>query len=113
MLGVVFFFFFVQAEGGIRFLVRSRGLVDVYKRQGLLCGFLNPLICSKIFSYVYLALLPDLIHQEIRDTLIKIVAAEMIIPIRSKYLYHAFTNLYNGNVKCSAAQVIPLSLIHI
>mgnify|MGYP003377963001 CR=1 FL=1 len=26
--------FFVQAEGGIRDLVRSRGLGDVYKRQG-------------------------------------------------------------------------------
>ena len=29
---VVFFFF--QAEDGIRYLVRSRGLGDVYKRQG-------------------------------------------------------------------------------
>ena len=27
------FFFFLQAEGGIRNLVRSRGLGDVYKRQ--------------------------------------------------------------------------------
>ena len=30
--GLVFFF---QAEDGIRYLVRSRGLGDVYKRQGL------------------------------------------------------------------------------
>ena len=29
----MFFFFFVQAEDGIRDLVRSRGLGDVYKRQ--------------------------------------------------------------------------------
>ena len=29
----VFFFFFCQAEDGIRDLVRSRGLGDVYKRQ--------------------------------------------------------------------------------
>ena len=28
------YFFFVQAEDGIRDLVRSRGLGDVYKRQG-------------------------------------------------------------------------------
>ena len=28
-----FFFFFFQAEDGIRDLVRSRGLGDVYKRQ--------------------------------------------------------------------------------
>ena len=33
-VGVVFFFFvFFQAEDGIRDLVRSRGLGDVYKRQ--------------------------------------------------------------------------------
>ena len=30
----VFSFFFFQAEDGIRDLVRSRGLGDVYKRQG-------------------------------------------------------------------------------
>ena len=30
-----FFFFFLQAEDGIRDLVRSRGLGDVYKRQGM------------------------------------------------------------------------------
>ena len=29
----VFLFFFFQAEDGIRYLVRSRGLGDVYKRQ--------------------------------------------------------------------------------
>ena len=28
-------FFFFQAEDGIRDLVRSRGLGDVYKRQGI------------------------------------------------------------------------------
>ena len=33
-LGVVCVFFFFQAEDGIRDLVRSRGLGDVYKRQG-------------------------------------------------------------------------------
>ena len=32
---VVFCFFFFQAEDGIRDLVRSRGLGDVYKRQVL------------------------------------------------------------------------------
>ena len=32
MLSICFFFFF-QAEDGIRDLVRSRGLGDVYKRQ--------------------------------------------------------------------------------
>ena len=31
--------FFFQAEDGIRYLVRSRGLGDVYKRQGI-CGLI-------------------------------------------------------------------------
>ena len=31
--------FFFQAEDGIRDLVRSRGLGDVYKRQGQVFGF--------------------------------------------------------------------------
>ena len=35
---VVTLFFFFQAEDGIRDLVRSRGLGDVYKRQPLGCG---------------------------------------------------------------------------
>jgi len=34
----VFYFFFFQAEDGIRDLVRSRGLGDVYKRQLLVRG---------------------------------------------------------------------------
>ena len=35
LLGNILFvlFFFFQAEDGIRYLVRSRGLGDVYKRQ--------------------------------------------------------------------------------
>ena len=34
---VVMSFFFFQAEDGIRDLVRSRGLGDVYKRQDIDC----------------------------------------------------------------------------
>ena len=41
-LSFVFFFFvlffFFQAEDGIRDLVRSRGLGDVYKRQIITCA---------------------------------------------------------------------------
>ena len=36
---VIVLFFFFQAEDGIRYLVRSRGLGDVYKRQRL--GFVG------------------------------------------------------------------------
>ena len=35
---ISFFFFFFQAEDGIRDLVRSRGLGDVYKRQVSVAG---------------------------------------------------------------------------
>ena len=37
------FFLFFQAEDGIRDLVRSRGLGDVYKRQGMDCGPPTPM----------------------------------------------------------------------
>ena len=33
MIFLLYCFFFFQAEDGIRYLVRSRGLGDVYKRQ--------------------------------------------------------------------------------
>ena len=36
------FIFFFQAEGDIRDLVRSRGLGDVYKRQGVYRGLKRP-----------------------------------------------------------------------
>ena len=37
----MFDFFFFQAEDGIRYLVRSRGLGDVYKRQSTLLYILS------------------------------------------------------------------------
>ena len=41
-IGVFEIFFFFQAEDGIRDLVRSRGLGDVYKRQFLMSiGFIS------------------------------------------------------------------------
>ena len=52
-------FFFFQAEDGIRDLVRSRGLGDVYKRQVKL-GFVNisaDRLTAGVFSLVALALL--------------------------------------------------------
>ena len=50
-LFVVALFFFFQAEDGIRDLVRSRGLGDVYKRQAL--AMLTGVMCI----YVVLVLL--------------------------------------------------------
>ena len=54
MNGVFFFFlcvFFCQAEDGIRDLVRSRGLGDVYKRQGLASSLFGIVSCSTPFTY--------------------------------------------------------------
>ena len=43
-----YMFFFFQAEDGIRYLVRSRGLGDVYKRQVKVTagvGVSTPVVC--------------------------------------------------------------------
>src|SRR5664280_465033 len=49
-------FFFFQAEDGIRYLVRSRGLGDVYKRQ--VKSFTKSLLTfAFMIAYVYLACL--------------------------------------------------------
>ena len=56
-----FFFFFFQAEDGIRDLVRSRGLGDVYKRQvqdeavGEVAGVLELTLGQGGFLYVHIA----------------------------------------------------------
>ena len=49
---VVFFF---QAEDGIRDLVRSRGLGDVYKRQVLIDAAHNPAGARALASYLSMA----------------------------------------------------------
>ena len=64
-------FFFFQAEDGIRDLVRSRGLGDVYKRQGylfveedtlflIIVGLSLIIGLKKIIKYVFFGL--SLIH---------------------------------------------------
>ncbi len=47
--------FFFQAEDGIRYLVRSRGLGDVYKRQELGMGHSEPMaqVEADHFEYFY------------------------------------------------------------
>ena len=47
-----FCFFFFQAEDGIRDLVRSRGLGDVYKRQG---EDHHRLLADYLIGFVYFA----------------------------------------------------------
>ena len=49
-VGVLFFFFF-QAEDGIRDLVRSRGLGDVYKRQIPLCALAALELVRNVFVF--------------------------------------------------------------
>ena len=46
----VCYFFFFQAEDGIRDLVRSRGLGDVYKRQADFSPLEDPLFVGHRFS---------------------------------------------------------------
>ena len=54
----VYFFFFFQAEDGIRDLVRSRGLGDVYKRQTLGRDLLDP---NKKYNYAFVTNTADMI----------------------------------------------------
>ena len=54
-------FFFFQAEDGIRYLVRSRGLGDVYKRQ----------ICDTVFKRVDSSLIKELVKIKQRDEQIR------------------------------------------
>ena len=51
-------FFFFQAEDGIRDLVRSRGLGDVYKRQGLNNAETNQLYIKIMLLFVSLVMIP-------------------------------------------------------
>ena len=52
----IFLFFFFQAEDGIRDLVRSRGLGDVYKRQrlgGVLIFLIIILVTFAVYPEVF------------------------------------------------------------
>ena len=54
-------FFFFQAEDGIRDLVRSRGLGDVYKRQDYLNAILTRLTTVGALYLAFVAFLPQLL----------------------------------------------------
>ena len=47
--------FFLQAEDGIRDLVRSRGLGDVYKRQPLICIRTHEALCLAVTAAMSLS----------------------------------------------------------
>ena len=47
---IVLCYFFFQAEDGIRDLVRSRGLGDVYKRQDVIMNFQTPFAAAAIVT---------------------------------------------------------------
>ena len=52
-MSCVLLFFFFQAEDGIRYLVRSRGLGDVYKRQRSILSAFVMLLVAGLVSPVY------------------------------------------------------------
>ena len=68
----VCWFFFFQAEDGIRDLVRSRGLGDVYKRQMMTFGSAKD--AALVFSSVPLALTGGVLSLWLRDIPLSITA---------------------------------------
>eukprot|EP00657_Telonema_sp_P-1_P003350 TRINITY_DN18136_c0_g1_i4.p1 TRINITY_DN18136_c0_g1~~TRINITY_DN18136_c0_g1_i4.p1 ORF type:complete len:115 (+),score=63.14 TRINITY_DN18136_c0_g1_i4:63-407(+) len=71
-VGVVFFF---QAEDGIRDLVRSRGLGDVYKRQRQVCTFRDETeVRARSVAEVWQAM-----EKNIRDSELRIREGELKI----------------------------------
>ena len=62
--------FFFQAEDGIRDLVRSRGLGDVYKRQSLLLLFSNTLFAQSNWSALLPAQFPTNVSGQIHGCLL-------------------------------------------
>ena len=73
---VLMFVFFFQAEDGIRDLVRSRGLGDVYKRQFLYYTNMDTLIQPRILKG-FRDYLPD---AEIQRALLAVSYTHLTLP---------------------------------
>ena len=65
--------FFFQAEDGIRYLVRSRGLGDVYKRQLLLGSLPGIWVGSHISA-------------KVPDKILRPILASMLVPVSYTHL---------------------------
>ena len=86
--------FFFQAEDGIRDLVRSRGLGDVYKRQVVLLAHGSP----------------DPRHRADVDVLAEAVASRTGAPVVAAYLDHHGPTPADAAHSMGAAWVVPLLL---
>ena len=64
-----------------------------------------------VTTQVNTVLLLELSNQIVCNTIIKVIAAELIVSAGGENLDHAVTNLNNGNVKGSAAQIINHDLL--
>ena len=73
ILCIVFILVFCfQAEDGIRDLVRSRGLGDVYKRQGLELDGIGPRLCRGLDGLQRLVEAVTVVRRELSLSLIHI-----------------------------------------
>ena len=70
------FFFFFQAEDGIRDLVRSRGLGDVYKRQLLVDreGTIRQVIAGSVLSR------PNVLQEAVEQLLSAVSYTHLTLP---------------------------------
>ena len=69
---LVCLFFFFQAEDGIRDLVRSRGLGDVYKRQLLVIGIF-PMLTNEFYNLLLYRHILTILHKDSFAHLITVV----------------------------------------
>ena len=86
--------------------------IDIYDRLGrerffrLLCGFAHPVKGDRIFRQIDFFFFAVLLHDIIRQALVKIVAAKMIVPGSRQHLDQPFSDLDQGYVERAAAKVI-------
>ena len=78
---------------------------------GLFSRFPHPLHGHRVSRQVDAGGSPEVVHQIIRDALVEIVAAQVIVPRRGQHFHHVRGNVQNGNVEGAAAQVVYHDLL--
>ena len=73
----------------------------------------DPLHSRKILRQIYAGLLLKLPHDPLHKTLVKIVAAQMVVSGSGKHFYNALANLDNRYIKCPATKIVNHNLLRL